>query len=402
MTMEPTWRWFGPGDPVRLADIRQAGATGIVTALHEKPVGAVWTVEDVEVRKRLIEVDDSGASTSLSWSVVESVPVHEAIYTGGRDFDHQIENFQQTLRNLGACSVATVCYNFMPVVDWTRTHLHFRMDDGSEALRFDMAALAAFDIHVLKRPRAESSYTGRQCERARALFEAMDAAERAALERSILVGLPGAWGRHDLETFRAALDRYGRVDEGRFRENLARFLRAVVPVAEEAGVRLAVHPDDPPFPLFGLPRIVSTEADLRELLEAVDSSASGFTLCVGSLSARPDNDIVGMVERLGSRIQFVHLRSVKREEGGSFLEAGHLEGDVDMVAVVRALLLEQRRRVEAGRKDARMPWRPDHGHRMLDDLHRESRPGYSVIGRLRGMAEIRGLERAVERLLEGS
>jgi len=404
MTMEQTWRWYGPGDPVTLSDIRQTGATGIVTALHEIPAGEVWPQEAIEARQRLIERGDSvapAAPTGLRWSVVESVPVHEEIYTNGKECPLHLRNYQQTLRNLAACGIDTVCYNFMPVVDWTRTHLRHRVEDGSEALRFDAVSLAAFDIFLLKRPGAETSWSPPRVARARTCFNRMSEAEKADLQQSILAGLPGSRGRYDLAGFQAALDTYAHVDEKTFRRNLARFLAAVVPTAEEVGVRLAIHPDDPPCPLFGLPRIVSTEADLHELTSVVDSPANGITLCVGSLGARANNDLPGLVERLGHRINFIHLRSVKREGEGSFHEANHLEGDVDMAAVVRALLLEQRRRKAAGRMDTRMPWRPDHGHRMLDDLQKESNPGYTAIGRLRGMAEMRGLEMGIERSLPG-
>jgi mannonate dehydratase len=400
--MEQTWRWFGPKDPVSLADIRQAGATGIVTALHEVPNGEVWTVEAIEERKRLIEWDDQNHRPSgLRWSVVESVPVHEHLKTGHPGRQRLIENYQQTIRNLGACGIRTICYNFMPVLDWTRTDLEFEVEDGSKALRFDADAFAAFELFVLQRPGAGQTYSPEQVEAARSYYEALDELGRLKLQRNIIAGLPGAEEGYTLEEFQAVLDTYKEVDDRRLRENLAYFLREIVPVAQEAGVRMAIHPDDPPRPILGLPRVVSTEADVVELLQVVDSEHNGFTMCTGSFGVRADNDLVGMVGRLGHRINFLHLRSTKRDpqRPDTFYEADHLAGDVDMYGVVRAVVEEQRRRRQEGRPDHRIPMRPDHGHRMLDDLHKITNPGYSAIGRLRGLAELRGLEMGIERSL---
>jgi mannonate dehydratase len=400
--MEQTWRWFGPKDPVSLADIRQAGATGVVTALHEIPNGEVWPVEAIRERKRLIESDDRHQPPKprgLRWSVVESVPVHEHIKTGHPDRQRLIENYRQTLRNLGACGIHTVCYNFMPLLDWTRTDLEYEVEDGSQALRFDATAFAAFELFILQRPGAEEAYSAQQVAAAQSYFGNLDGAGKTKLQQNIIAGLPGAEEGYSLEAFQAALDTYREIDDRRLRENLRYFLREVVPVAEEAGVRLAIHPDDPPRPILGLPRVVSTEADVVELLQAVDSASNGFTMCTGSFGVRADNDLPGMVRRLGHRINFLHLRSTRRDlaQPETFYEADHLAGDVDMYAVVRAVTEEQRRRQEQGHPNPAIPMRPDHGHRMLDDLHKKTNPGYSAIGRLRGLAELRGLELGIER-----
>lgn len=398
--MEQTWRWYGPDDPVTLSDIRQAGATGIVTALHHIPIGEVWPVDAIVERKRLIEFDDTvkpPKRRGLVWSVVESVPVHEEIKMGLPTRDRYILNYQQTLRNLGQVGVPCVCYNFMPVLDWTRTDLKYELEDGSHALRFDAAEFAAFDLFILQRPGADRGYTRDQIVAAQLTFEAMTPAKKALLQHNIIAGLPGGQQGYTLSEFQARLDAYRGVTEKKFRENLAYFLRAIVPVAEEVGVKLAIHPDDPPSPLFGLPRIVSTEADLREICGIHDSVYNGFTLCTGSLGVRPDNDLVGIVKRLGSKLNFAHLRSTERDENGSFFEAAHLQGDVDMFRVIREILKEQRKRESLGRSDAQIPMRADHGHTILDDLEKETNPGYSAIGLLRGMAELRGLEMGIVR-----
>ncbi len=398
--MEQTWRWYGPDDPVTLSDIRQAGATGIVTALHHIPIGEVWPVSAILERKRLIEFNDDvkpPRRRGLVWSVVESVPVHEDIKMGLPTRDRHILNYQETLRNLGQCGVRCVCYNFMPVLDWTRTDLEFELEDGSHALRFDIDEFIAFDLFILQRPGADASYTEQQIRSARARFQSMAAERKALLQHNIISGLPGGQQGYTLAEFQAKLDAYRDVTEERFRENLAYFLRAIVPVAEESGVKLAIHPDDPPSPLFGLPRIVSTEQDLRDICSIHDSIYNGFTLCTGSLGVRADNNLVGIVKRLGSKLNFAHLRSTERDDNGSFFEAAHLQGDVDMFRVIREILKEQRKRRALGRTDAVIPMRADHGHTILDDLEKETNPGYSAIGLLRGMAELRGLEMGIMR-----
>ena len=400
MGMEQTWRWYGPSDPVTLTDIRQAGATGIVTALHEIPIGEVWTVEDLEKRKRMIEWDFSKnppRKRGLTWSVIESIPVHEDIKLGKPDRDKYIEKYQQSVRNVGWVGINSICYNFMPVVDWTRTNLEMQLDDGAKALQFDIAEFAAFDVYMLRRPDAEKAYDDEILDRAKQRFEAMSDEQRYVLQKNIIAGLPGGQEGYTLEQFQAKLNDYKNIDDKQYRENLAYFLRAVIPVAEESGVRMAIHPDDPPFSLFGLPRVVSTEEDIAYLLNVNDSVYNGFTLCTGSLGVRPENDLVGIVERYGDKLNFAHLRSTQRDGKGSFHEAGHLRGDVDMYSIIIAILKEQKKRNAAHRLDEVIPMRADHGHTILDDLKKKTNPGYSAIGLLRGMAELRGLEMAIER-----
>lgn len=393
-------RWFGPHDPVSLMDIRQAGCTGIVTALHQIPVGDVWTIAEIEKRKQLIEAAN-GRYSPLHWAVVESLPVHEDIKKGRPTRDQYIENYQQSLRNLAACGITTVCYNFMPVLDWSRTNLSYEMPDGSLALRFVWEDFAVFDLCILKRPGAEADYEPNVIESARAKFSQMTPEQITELSNIVLLGLPGSEEAFTLSTFQGLLDEYATINDRALRENLYHFIREVAPVAESVGINLCIHPDDPPKPLLGLPRIVSTEADLAELMAACDSTANGITFCTGSLGIRPDNDLPGMVRRFGNRIHFIHLRTTKREENPlNFHEADHLAGDVDMYAVIKEIVLEQNRRAQTGVGVTAIPMRPDHGHQMLDDLHKKTYPGYSAIGRLRGLAELRGLELGIIRSLE--
>ena len=400
MGMEQTWRWYGPNDPVTLTDIRQAGATGIVNALQEVPIGEVWSVEELEKRKRMIEWDFSKKvpkRRGLTWSVIESIPVHEDIKLGKPTRDMWIEKYKQSIQNVGWVGISTICYNFMPVVDWTRTNLEMELEDGARALCFDMVEFAAFDIYMLQRAGAEKDYSEEILEDAKQKIESITGEERYILQKNIIAGLPGGQEGYSLEQFKEKLDEYTPIDAAQYRENLAYFLKAVIPVAEASGVRMAIHPDDPPFSLFGLPRVVSTEEDLAYILNVQDSSSNGLTLCCGSLGVRPDNDLVGIIERYGNKINFVHLRSTQRDGRNSFHEASHLRGDVDMYGVIVALLKEQKKRHAMNRFDEIIPMRADHGHTLLDDLKKKTNPGYSAIGLLRGMAELRGLELGIER-----
>jgi mannonate dehydratase len=393
--MEQTWRWFGPDDVIRLNHIRQTGASGIVTALHHIPYGVVWSVEEIEKRKAEIAADPS---LGLRWSVVESLPVSEAIKLDEGDLEPLFDNYRQSLRNLAACGVTTVCYNFMPILDWTRTELAQPLPGGGTALRFNAHEYAAFDCYMLERPGAEDEQTPEVLERARAWIGKASESDKDKLLANIMMGLPGAFERYDVPGLRKMLDRYHGVTREALRERLARFLREVIPTAEEVGIRMGIHPDDPPRPLFGLPRIVSNEDDLAFLLDACPSEANGLTFCTGSLGAGQTNDVPAMAKRFAEHIHFVHLRNVAKDPNGSFMEADHLGGDVDMVSVVTTLLEEQKRRRDAGDDRWRLPFRPDHGHELLDDVGKPTFPGYPAIGRLRGLAEIRGVMTAVASL----
>lgn len=390
--MEQTWRWYGPHDPVTLADARQAGATGIVSALHHLPPGEVWSPEEIIKRKQMIE------AAGLRWSVVESVNISEDLKTRGSKWKQHIAAYIDTLRNLAAQGIYTVCYNFMPVLDWTRTHLAWKLEDGALTLRFDAMAFAAFDLYILKRKGAEAEWPEDRQKKALEHYNRMSQSERDELTRTVLAGLPGTSDVFTIEHIHRALDTYKDIDANVLRQNYSEFLRAVCPVAEELGVRLGVHPDDPPRPLLGLPRIVSNAEDLAFILDQTPEQANGLTFCTGSLGVSPKNDLPAMAKRFAGRTNFVHLRSTKREaDPMSFHEAAHLDGDFDMVAVAREFVLEQRRRKEKG--DGEIPFRPDHGHQILADIGKKSVPGYPAIGRLRGLAELRGVFRTLETIL---
>jgi mannonate dehydratase len=389
--MKESFRWYGPKDPVPLSAIRQAGATTIVSALHDVPNGEVWSIDAIKSHQKLI------ANAGLKWGVVESVPIHEEIKQRTGNFEVYIENYKATLENLAHCEILTVCYNFMPVLDWTRTHLYKPLEDGSTALSYEIDALRAFDLFVVKRAKADQDYTEQEIQDAKAYFEALNPLQIESLTKSIIAGLPGAEEGYTMQQFNEQIEAYANLNEETLRSHLIQFLDALMPTAEAVGVNMCIHPDDPPHSLFGIPRVVSTASDIEALFSAVPSLNNGLTFCTGSFGVRPDNDLLEMFTQHAERIHFLHFRSTKRDVKGNFYEANHLEGDVDMFAMVKAALSEERRRKVAGRSDWEIPMRPDHGHQMLDDLEKHTNPGYSAIGRLKGLAELRGLAMGIIR-----
>jgi mannonate dehydratase len=394
MAFEQTWRWFGPNDPITLKEIKQTGATGIVSALHQIPVGNVWPVEDIIKRKQTIEAE------GFNWSVVESVPVHEDIKKHTVNYLQYIENYKQTIRNLGSCGIDNVCYNFMPILDWLRTDLKVIFNDEAITTKFETKVLAAFDLFMLKRKSAENDYSHEQINHAKELFEKMNDDQKEKLLQTVLFGLPGSLESYTLEEFRAALDEYNEIGEKELRENLHYFIKEIIPVAESVGVVMGIHPDDPPWSLLGLPRVVGNKQDIKQIIDVVDSPSNGITFCTGSFGARYKNDLVDMAKTFAHRINFLHLRNLTRDPEGNFMEAYHMNGDIDLYSVMKELLLEQQKRITEGRKNTRIPMRPDHGHLMISEKNKSGiYPGYSLMGRMRGLAELRGMELGIERSL---
>jgi mannonate dehydratase len=394
MAFEETLRWFGPQDPVSLKEVRQTGASGVVTALHQIPIGGIWPVDEILKRKQLIEAE------GLKWSVAESIPVHENIKKRKDNYRHLIDNYKISITNLSKCGIDTVCYNFMPVLDWSRTDLKVMFRDGSITTKFEARAFAAFDLFILKRHDAEKNYSKIQIEKAKEYFESINETQKEKLIQTILLGLPGSLEAYTIEEFRKTISEYNNISDKELRNNLYSFIKEIIPAAEESGVFMAIHPDDPPFPLLGLPRIVSSKKDLEQIVNAVDSPSNGITFCSGSFGAGYQNNLTEIVETFASKINFLHLRNVIRNVDGDFMEENHLEGDVDIYSIIKTMIIEQQKRFEKGEKNSRLPMRPDHGHLMLPDQNKEGiYPGYSLFGRMRGLAEIRGMETAIIRSL---
>ena len=394
MKMTQTWRWYGPNDPVSLLDVRQAGATGVVNALHHIPNGDIWSVKEIQKRKNEIE------KVGLTWDVVESLPVHEKIKTRSADFEQIIENYKESMKNLAACGVYVICYNFMPILDWTRTRLDMPLENGSLALEYNASELRVFDLFILRRDGAEQDYTIEEIEQAKNQFKNLEALDIQRISDNMLKGLPGSEEGYSMEEFKAMLDTYKGINADQLRSHLVQFLSEIIPLAEELGIRMCIHPDDPPFTLLGLPRVMSTQADYQFIFDQVPPMSNGITFCTGSLGVRADNDLPAIFDAFADRVHFLHLRSTKRDAEGNFYEADHLTGDVDMFEIITRVIKEQRRRVAENRQDASIPMRPDHGHQMLDDLVKlKINPGYSAIGRLKGLAELRGLEWGINKMI---
>lgn len=394
MKMTQTWRWYGPNDPVSLLDVRQAGATGVVNALHHIPNGDIWSVKEIQKRKNEIE------KAGLTWDVVESLPVHEKIKTRSADFEQIIENYKESMKNLAACGVYVICYNFMPILDWTRTRLDMPLENGSLALEYNASELRVFDLCILRREGAEQDYTIEEIEQAKNQFKNLEALDIQRISDNILKGLPGSEEGYSMQEFKDMLDTYKGINADQLRSHLVQFLSEIIPLAEELGIRMCIHPDDPPFTLLGLPRVMSTQADYQFIFDQVPPMSNGITFCTGSLGVRADNDLPAIFDAFADRVHFLHLRSTKRDAEGNFYEADHLTGDVDMFEIITRVIKEQRRRVAENRQDASIPMRPDHGHQMLDDLVKlKINPGYSAIGRLKGLAELRGLEWGINKMI---